>query len=140
MKSSVGVVDEGVDVTRLGLRLLEPRVTAALVRDTGAPDLRRVNRRQQAQLCKRLPPDHLPHPAQRRKRIVVVEQLDDVVVGAAADARTAFRVDTDEAPHDVTRPPELSKQAPVEKVNRSTTTVPMPLAPPVTSTTRPSTW
>ena len=44
----VGVVDEGVDVARVGLRLLEPRVAAALVRDAGAPDLGRVDRRRAA--------------------------------------------------------------------------------------------
>ena len=42
---SVGVVDEAVDV--LDRALLDPGVAAALVRDAGAPDLGRLDRREQ---------------------------------------------------------------------------------------------
>ena len=56
-----------------------------------------------------------PDAAQRRQRIVVVEQLDGLAV-EAADARAAVGVDADEAPQYVARPPEMSKHAPVEKL------------------------
>ena len=101
----VGVVDERVDVAGVGLRLLEPRVAAALVRDAGAPDLRRVDRREQAECGERLA--RVPTPAQRRERIVVVEDFDDVAV-APADARAALGLDADEADQYVARPPEMS--------------------------------
>jgi hypothetical protein len=44
----VGVVHERVDVPRIGARLFHPCVTTALVRDAGAPDLGRLDRRQEA--------------------------------------------------------------------------------------------
>ena len=79
----VGVVDEGVDVARIGLRLVEPRVAAALVRHAGAPDLGRLDRRQQLERRERRRRDDAALAAQRGQRVVVVEQLDGVAVEPA---------------------------------------------------------
>jgi hypothetical protein len=101
------LVDERIHVARVGLRLLEPCVPAPLVRDSGAPDLRRVDRGEQVQVCKRLARDNLARTAKRRERIVVIEHLDGVAV-QAPDADAAVCVDPDEAFQYVARPPLMS--------------------------------
>ncbi len=94
----VGVVDERVDVARLGLRLLEPRVAAALVRDAGAPDLRRVDRREQRQLGEIPVAGDLALAGQSRERIVVVEHRDGLALDPAHTRPVPTGLRADEAP------------------------------------------
>ena len=109
---AVGLVDEGVDVARVGLRLLQPRVAAALVRDAGAPDLRCMNRCEQVLRGERL---GVPSPRSAASGSSWSSTSPRLAV-PARDARPALGLHASEADQYVARPPEMSKHAPVEKL------------------------
>ena len=107
----LGVVDERVDVARRAL--LDARVARALVRDSGAPHLGRLERQQE-----------LVRMGQRQP--IEVERHDVLAVAREDDAffDSSFldpvRAAEPQSPHQYTaRPPEMSYVAPVENEHSS---------------------
>src|SRR6266851_4482089 len=90
-----------------GTILLEPRVAAALVRHAGAPDLRRLDRRKQRELVERDGRRDRSLAADRRERVVVIEEVDRLAVHTP-DTGDAVELGADEADQYVARPPEMS--------------------------------